>query len=369
MAMAALLTTPACGMHALPSGSSGDAPGLSQTQPFARPVDTTSILKKLTKDVEIGSTVDTRNGDKGPRSLYIAHCDCKGGRLGQNQLVVCNFDNKGGTAGDGTTIEALDPTPKAKPLRFAQSDSIKGCDGAAVTSINAVYGTGLTSGKIVQFSNNGTVVASTKTLAAPFSDADALPRQFFSPEYIFVGSMSGGIINLSVGFHGTGKTVRVVNGFAVQTGSKGTLAPSGLQYNRAIDTLYVVDGASNTVVALSHASELLDKDEISIGATGTTFKCKFPYASCATLVKAGSPLNAPVASTLLPNGNLIVANTEGKANELVELTPTGQILDTEVVDASKTQGIFGLAAAGTNDGNTVVFYTDTNTNTVQELEP
>jgi hypothetical protein len=84
------------------------------------------------------------------------------------------------------------------------------------------------------------------------------------------------------------------------------------------------------------------------------------------VVKAGSPLDKPVAETLLPNGNLIVANTG--SNMLVEMTPKGQVLDTEIVDKSKTSGIFGLAAIGTKDSNTALFYTDTNTNTLQELE-
>jgi hypothetical protein len=38
------------------------------------------------------------------------------------------------------------------------------------------------------------------------------------------------------------------------------------------------------------------------------------------------------------------------------------------VDKSKTAGIFGLAANGKTDSNTVLFYTDTNTNTLHELE-
>ena len=35
------------------------------------PADSTSILKKLKKDVVIGSTVDPTNGDKGPRALSL----------------------------------------------------------------------------------------------------------------------------------------------------------------------------------------------------------------------------------------------------------------------------------------------------------
>ncbi|MGC1336060.1 MAG: hypothetical protein WA812_11870, partial [Candidatus Cybelea sp.] len=87
----------------------------------------------------------------------------------------------------------------------------------------------------------------------------------------------------------------------------------------------------------------------------------------ATLVYSGSPLNAPVASALLPNGNLIVANTQG-GNELVELTPTGKVLDTKTIDTSSVAHIFGLLATGTSDSNAALFYTDTETNTLQELE-
>jgi hypothetical protein len=140
---------------------------------------------------------------------------------------------------------------------------------------------------------------------------------------------------------------------------------SGFCGNKA-DVLYVVDGACDAVVAISHASTLLVKDEITIQPGCTKFTCKYPSSTCATLVKAGSPLNNPVAQTLLPNGNLIVANTGN--NTLIEMTPKGKVLDTEVVDTSQTPGIFGLAAIGTKDSNTALFYTDTNTNTLQELE-
>jgi hypothetical protein len=74
-----------------------------------------------------------------------------------------------------------------------------------------------------------------------------------------------------------------------------------------------------------------------------------------------------VAAALLPNGNLVVANTKG-GNELVELTPSGQVLDTKVIDKSATAHIFGLAATGTSDSDTVLYYTDTKTNTLQELK-
>ncbi len=368
-----LLVTSGCAAHAVPP-SDGAYPALQTSSvpaSHARPDDTTSILKKLTKDVVIGSTVDAKNGDEGPRSISVVPNGSKGVLL-KDDLLVCNFEDSNGVLGNGTTMEVLAPAPSSTPVRFFQNDSIKGCDGDAISAKNqTVYGAGLTSGKIVVISKNGKAqkTYSGKTITDPFSDTSADPPQNFSPLFIYAGTtVGGGIASIDIGFYGNGLATQVAKGFGVSKGSQ-ELAPSGLQYDPAIDTLYIVDGVTNTLVAFSNSSKLLEKDEIVVGSDGKTFQCKYPKTTCASLVYSGSPLNAPMASALLPNGNLVVANTQGTANTLVELTPKGQVLDTEVVDSSSTQGVFGLAARGTNDGNTVLFYTDTNTNTVQELEP
>jgi hypothetical protein len=52
----------------------------------------------------------------------------------------------------------------------------------------------------------------------------------------------------------------------------------------------------------------------------------------------------------------------------VELTPTGKVLDTKVIDKSTNGHIFGLLATGTSDSDTALFYTDIETNTLQELK-
>jgi hypothetical protein len=369
-----LLATAACGTHAVPSSGVAGSAALQASSPStsSRSADTTSILKKLTKDVVIGSTVDSRNGDEAPRALTIVLENHRGATLTKGQLVVCNFENSSGKAGAGTTIEALDPKPSSKPVRFIQSDLIKGCDGAAINPQDGVvYGAGLTSGKIVVISKDGKAeqTYSGKAVTDPFSDVATRPNQSFSPIYVFAGTTAtGGILRISTGFYGNGLATQVAKGFGVSGGSQGELAPSGLSYNQGLDTLYIVDGVTNTLVAFSNASKLLNKDEIIVKSGGKTFKCEYPKTACAKLVYSGRPLKAPMAATLLPNGNLIVANTQGTANTLVELTPKGKVLDTKVVDESSTQGVFGLAAGGTNDDNTVLFYTDTNSNTVHELE-
>ena len=370
---AALVTTSACNGGAVPTGA---AQGFAAAPRFIDPGDTTPILKKLTKDVVIGSTVDPKNGDTGPRAISVVRSTFG---LKKGQLLVCNYDDSTGAAGKGSTIDVLDPQPHAKPRTFAQSAKLQGCDGDAATAANLVFGAGQLSGAVPQFTPQGKLNETYRSpIQVPFADADAFCGLAYAPEDVYVGDSKTGSItkvaftNVSRG--GKAKLTEVIAGFAVNGGSGwGTLGPSGIQYNSTRtgglcnDTLYIVDGVDNTVVAISNASNLLLKDEIVVRPGGKTFKCLHPKSTCATLVYSGSPLNAPVASALLPNGNLIVANTQG-GNTLVELTPSGKILDTKTIDSSSTADIFGLAATGTSDSDTALFYTDTKTNTLHELE-
>ena len=367
-----LFATSACGGNTtVPTGTAGS---YSASAGLAAPVDTTSILKKLTKDVEIGSTVDPKNGDMGPRAIALVQSTFG---LKKGQLIVCNFEDSTGAAGKGTTIEVLNPKPNSKPVTFTQSPKIEGCDGDAITETNQVYSTGMLSGLVSHFDQAGSLKKSfSSQLQVPFADADAFCGEPYAPEDIYISdSKIGSLVKLAfVSVTGGRVTMtQVMSGFGVNKGSGwSVLGPSGIQYNSkrtgslCNDTLYMVDGVDNTVVAVSNASNLLEKNEIVVQPGGKTFKCLHPKATCATLVYSGAPLDAPVASALLPNGNLIVANTKG-GNKLVELTPTGKILATKTIDTSKTGHIFGLLASGTSDSDTVLYYTDTKTNTLQEL--
>jgi hypothetical protein len=378
-----LLVISACGGNGVtPSNafntSKASIQGSNADSSSAAPADTTSILKLLTKDVTIGSTVDPTNGDMGPRAVTVVQNNF--GKLKKGHVLVCNFDNSSGTAGDGTTIEQFDPAPSSKPTTFIENSKIGGCDGDAITGGDQTYATGLTGGVMSWINQNGQLKKTYGSpITEPLGDGAAPPLYLYSPEYIYIGNAdTGGLDSISLGGHGTGKVMEVVKGFDVNKGSGwSALGPSGIAYwcgvlpgsptcsNKA-DVLYVADGACNAVVAISHASALLLKDEITIQPGCKKFTCEYSTVTCATLVKAGSPLDKPVAQTLLPNGNLIVANTGN--NTLVEMTPKGQVLDTKVVDKSKTPGIFGLASIGTKDSNAALFYTDTNTNTLHELE-
>lgn len=369
LAAGALLALSACnGSGAVPSNATGAS--ASSGAASVVPADTTSILKLLTKDVVIGSTIDPTNGDTGPRAISQATTNY--GKLKKGDLLVCNFDDSAGNAGKGTTIELFPPKAGSKPTTFVQSSTIEGCDGDAITTGDQVYPSALTANDLEYFNQSGKAKKTYKSpIDEPLGDGDAPPLYLYSPEYIFIGSAGNGTVeDLSLGGYGTKKLIEVINGFPINKGTGwGVEGPAGFAYNssKKVDTLYVTDGACNAVVAIVHASNLLVKDEITVGSGCKTFKCKDQKATCGKLVLSGSPLNAPQAEAILPNGNLIVANTAG-GNTLVELTPTGQVLDTKVVDTSGNQGIYGLWASGTADSNTVLYYTDTNDNSLHELQ-
>jgi hypothetical protein len=337
------------------------------------PADTTSILKLLKKDVVIGSTVDPTNGDQGPRAISVVARSY--GKLKKGQLLVCNFTDSSGNVGNGTTIEQLDDAPNSSPTTFIESSEIEGCDGDAISTVDEyVYATGLTSKLMAEINQDGQIKKTYGSpIVEPIGDGYAPPLALYASNYIFAGdAKTGAVDSLDLGIVSAGgyAPMSVVTGFAVNKGTGwGALGPSGFAYNKArkVDTLYVADGACNAIVSIYGASNLLVSNEITVGKGCKTFKCEYPKTTCGKLVLAGKPLDAPEAEAILPNGNLIVANTGG-GNTLVEITPKGQVLDTKVIDKSKTAGIFGLLAIGKTDSNTALFYTDTNDNSLHELE-
>jgi hypothetical protein len=342
------------------------------------PADTTSILKKLTKDVTIGSTVDPKNGDKGPRGITVVPINNQ--KLKKNQILVCNFEDSSGAAGKGTTIEQFQPIANSKPTSFVQSSKLEGCAGTTSDPGDQIYAAGMTSKSLVWITPSGQIKKSyTKPVTMPIAVGEAPPLYLYSPIYVYAGNGdTGAVDSLSLGGYGTGKLLEIINGFPVNKGSGWSAeGPSAFAYscgehapqqrcNNHNDVLYVADGDCNAIVSINNASTLLLKDEITVGTGCKTFTCLYPSQTCGKLVKAGSPLNKPFAATILPNGNMVVANTGN--NTLVELMPTGKVLATKVVDKSKTPGICSIFAIGKGDSSTAIYYTDTNGNELHELE-
>lgn len=355
-----------------PQSTSAYVPQPSQAGDDATPDDSTSILKQDTKNVVIGSTIDPKNGDEGPHSVSIVKANVS--PLKKGQLVVCNFEDSSGKPGNGTTIELLNGTQSSSPAQFAQSSDIKGCSGVTVSSqSDDVYGAGLTSGLLVPFNPKGveqTPFAS--PLQAPFSDTDIANKGLYSTEYVFTSdAKTGSIVSAGANQYAYGFYTQVATGFAVNNGTGlNVLGPTGLSYYAKKNVLYIADGVTNTVVKFTNPNDLLIKNEIVVSSNGQKFTCSHKKTTCGKLIKAGSPIDSPVAMCALPNGNMVVSNgaSSSGGNEFVEMTPKGVVLDTEVVDTGSAPAIFGLACGGSTDSNTVIYYTDTNDNSVHELE-
>jgi hypothetical protein len=335
--------------------------------------DTTSLLKLLSKQGVIGSTVDPQNGDQNPYGLaYVSVDPFTKGSLKKGDLVVCNFNNKTNVAGAGTTLEILNSKPGSKPQRFAHGNAFKGCSSLQVNAYDQVWVTPLLAQAQRALNPNGKTAETVRdaALVAPWSSTYVTSALGYPPgDGLFVAdSSSGTILRIDLGSTRPKPPVTpVITGFATNRGKAGSiLGPSGMQYDAKSDTMYVVDGVNNTVVAIQHAyNDLEMPNAIKIGANGKTFSG--PKAADARLVYAGKPLNGPISSTLLPNHNLIIGNTLGK-NLMVEMTPHGKILGTRTVDSGAAGALFGIVSTGATDATTKIYFNDDNANNVQVLQ-
>jgi hypothetical protein len=357
----------------------------------------TSVLKSLKKQVTIGSTIDPTTGDVNPYGLAI----------GGKTLYVCNFNASSNVQGTGTSIVTLGTKPGSAPKHFASDSSLLGCSSLAVNkSKTTVYATGAIAPALDEYcaSNKGACGGvgnlnksiKGKNVVRPWGAAWAVPTGIYeyASKALFISDATSGSILLAVSCAGGGGTCTtpmtpVVTGFKVNHGQPGSIfGPSGLAFdpkncvkigkNQACGTLYVVDGANNTIVAIHNAMNLRKAKSIVVGKTGKTFSG--PSKSWASLLFSGKPLKGPISSALLYNGNLVVGNTTEPAgtNSLIEIAQPncsavpckkGTVVDKVNVDKGAPGALFGIVATGSKAGNTKVYFNDDNANNVQALIP
>ena len=362
-----------------------------------------SVLKSLKHQITIGSTIDPTNGDQNPYGLAIApSCSTDSatgkcnGFINKGELFVCNFNNSSNVQGTGTTIVTLAPKAGSSPQSFEQGSNLLGCASLAMTKAGPNTFTASFGAKVSEYSSSGALTKTiSKNLVHPWSVAWAVSGgpYTYATTALFVSDASTGSIVESV-YCNAGScsypNIPIVTGFAVNHGAPGSIfGPSGLTFsagncikigaNKACGTLYVVDGQTNTVVAIHNVLNIHKAKSIVVGKSGKTFGG--PLKTWANVVYAGSPLKGPISAALLFNGNLVVGNTTEPAgkNDLVEIaqpactavpcTHPGKVLDTVNVDTGAAGALFGIAATGTKASNTAVYFNDDNGNNVQALTP
>ena len=331
--------------------------------------DTVSVLKELTTSTTIGSTVDPINGDQNPYGLDVAKVTA--GKFKAGDLAICNFNNKANVQGTGTTMEVLHPQPGSVPVRFTRHPSLLGCDAIALSPGDDPWVAAFSSNENPIFSASGMFFTGLTQYPwyRPWGQAFASKGPTGGPAFYESNAADGSIVRINIDSYGNFTFDRIATGFGINNGQPGSiLGPSGLQYDPKLDRLYVVDGQTNTVVAFNNVTNI-PQGGITVGPTGTTFSG--PKAGYGRVIFSGAPLNGPISSALLPNGNLVVGNT---------LDPTGKNLMVEIenryatkplfvrnVDKGVAGAIFGMVATGTSDSNTQIYFNDDNLNAVVAL--
>jgi hypothetical protein len=345
-----------------------------------------SILSMLspTTITTIGSTVDPTEHGGNPYGLTIATTTA--GLITAGDLIVCNFnDGATNTQGLGTTIVGLHPAPGSAPYHIAQSSSLKGCNALAVFPDGSISAAAYSANQVAFVSPGG--VASTPfsadTFANPWGQA-YVAASGQNPAALYVSNANGTIDRISLSGDAQTGFTQIVTGFCGSGQPGAIFAPAGLTYDPSIDTLYVIDTSSNSVIALAHVS--------SIGASGVTVagQCSSvaapptptptfsgPSASSATVIAHGTPLIAPLSAALLADGDLIVENSDvdiangQMPNLVVEVSPVlpgGFVGQPVQLDTSGTSGaLFGVVATVDGQGNPVIYFNDDNTSSVMRI--
>ena len=324
-----------------------------------------SILKQLHKQVVIGSTVDPVNGAQNPYGLTVAPITA--GKFKAGDLVVCDFNAKSNVQGTGRSIVALHPVAGSKPSHVSSDKTLLGCDALALGGDDTIWASSMVANDNPVLGVTGKLEAniSGKPFAQPWGQVFAAPKKG-APAFYETNAHTGTVVRINLGSKFTYNVI--ATGFPVNHGRPGTaLAPSGLAYDPKVDTLYFADGMNNTVVAFKNVTKI-PKGGIKAGGNGMKFSG--PSAKDARILFAGAPLNGPISTALLPNGNLVVGNTldpTGK-NLIVELSAAGKVLDVRNVDNGAAGALFGIVATGTSASDAKVYFNDDNDNNVQVLE-
>jgi hypothetical protein len=358
----------------------------------------------LSSNVELASTI-APNGDSNPYFIATppksftginASTDAKT-VLRPGDLLISDFSSASGT-NNGTSIMRYTPSTGQMSL-FYREHIGSGPVGGAISGLGTLWianyqpgytnpadGASTGDGNIVvtnadgaDFPNNAGIIdnasgvtfsPSADALAGPWGQLLAIKAGTTTPYFFLTNTDAGrGTIQREEFTPGKFSTETVVSIGEAPTGTNAfdPTGPQGMAYDPTSDILYVADAASNQILAFFNA---------------TTSKA----VSQGTVVYQGSPLNAPIGLTFNPlNGDLITVNQLD--NNMIELSPNlggsaGQVapgagsivgvrlVDTTQVDAKGGTGsaLFGVLAVKDAQGNLNVYYTDSNTNSLNVLK-
>ena len=296
------------------------------------------------------------NGDRDP--FGIAVVPLTSGDLTAGNLLVAEFSDVNGTAGAGTTILQVNPATGTTSV-FFQGVPVAGPVGIAINPANDL------------------LITPTGQLQATFTDATTMNTASFVGVWGQGVSSANGTISFYYGNAGN-----------ATTGTGGgdvwrlTPHPTGPVNGQPVNSTYaqIATGQGQTPAG-GNAATAAGPQGFAFAANGTLYETNdadnalyaIPGAATATgpvrvrTVYRGHALQSPENVVIDPaNGNLLVANAND--NRLVEITPGGKVVAS--VDLARHQAagaLFGLAIGTNAAGQLVLYYGNSDTNTLHEL--
>ncbi len=340
----------------------------------------------------VGSTIDPTDGDLNPYGLVVAPATA--GLITQGDLVVCNFnDGATNTQGQGTSIIGLHPGSGSTPYRIAQSADLQGCNALTMLPDGSISAAAWTS-------NMNPLVGPSGTVATPFADSFAQPwgeayaaATATQPAALYVSSAPGNGGSVAVG--GTVDRISldadaqtsftpIITGFCSGGVPGAIFGPAGLTYDASIDTLYIVDTSSASVIAIAGVSSIPANGVVVNGQCSATTPTPVPTftgpsMASAKVIAHGAPFSTPLSAALLKNGDLVIGNADigattpsATTNLLIEVSPVlpgGFVGNPLQIDTGTPGAIFGIAAGVDAAGNQIIYFNNDNNNAVMQLGP
>src|SRR5882757_3436819 len=279
---------------------------------------TTNLLNALAPTGAIptvGSTIDPTNGDQNPYGLVVAPASA--GLITKGDLVVCNFNNatittttppSGNVQGMGTTIIGLHPGTGSKPYHIAQSADLQGCNALTMLPDDSISAAAWMANANALVTAAGVVNTpfSADTFAQPWGEA-FVPAKGSNPAALYVSNADGSIDRLALSGDAQSAFARIATGFCGSGSPGAVFAPSGRTYDASIDTLYIVDTSSNSIVAFANVSNIAAAGVVVSGQCSPTPPTPAPTfggpsAASARVIATGGLLFAPLSAALLSNG-------------------------------------------------------------------
>jgi DNA-binding beta-propeller fold protein YncE len=321
------------------------------------------------------ASVVAPNGDRIP--FGIAVVPLTAGDLTAGNLLVAEFDDQAGTAGAGSTILEVNPTTGTSSV-FYQGGPVAGPVGIAINPANDGVWIGDYGSAADGTAANDLLISPTGQLKATFTETTTAGAASFIGVWGQGVSSSAGTISFYYGNAGNATTgtgggdvwrltphpAGPVNGQPLNStyaqiatgqgetpagGNAATAAgPQGFAFDASTGTLYETNDADNTLYAIPDAA----------AATAPV---------TARIVYRGPQLSSPENLALDPlNGNLLVVNAND--NRLVEITPAGHVVASRDLAKHQPAGaLFGLATGTDAAGQAVLYYGNSDTNTLHEL--